>query len=455
MPQKLTQEQFEQRVKEVDPSFTVVGKYEGYYYPDGKPRKILLRHECGYEDEYCINNFMHHRCKCRKCYNLIPMTHEMYVEKVSTLNPTIEIMGKFKGTNKKIDCRCKVCNYSWSTDAQQLYNHGCPSCAGVIKTPEMYYKEVEEKFPNQYEFLTEYTAVYNDITVRNKNCGHEFTSRAVNILRGECQCPYCNGKKILVGFNDLWTTHPHIAKMLANSDDGYKYTYSSGKKAEWMCSDCKTSYTKAVYDVVTNGLRCVHCSDRFPIGEKIVHALLKHLGVDFEYQKKFDWSDNRKYDFYISGLKLIIEVNGIQHYYDKRHFTHTTLSEIQENDNYKLNMAMHNNIEKYIYIDSSSSDFIKIKENILKSELSILLPLYLLTDEDWINIAKTSSRSFLIICTDLWNNGYCVKQIKDELKIHDKTVKRYLSSAQKLNLCDYNASEARSRWREYDRKCKQ
>ena len=454
MPPKLTQEQFNNKVKEIDSSFEVIGKYEGRYYPDGKPRKILLRHECGYEDEYCINNFMYHRCKCRKCYNLIPMTHEMYVEKVSTLNPTIEIIGKFKGTNKKIDCRCKVCNYSWATDAQQLYNHGCPSCAGVVKTPEMYYEEVEEKFPNQYEFLTEYTAVYNDITVRNKNCGHEFTSRAVNILRGECKCPYCNGKKILVGFNDLWTARPDIARMLVNPDDGYKYTYNSGKKLEWKCLDCNTSYIKAVYDVVNNGLRCVHCSDNFPIGEKIIHALLKYLDIDFEYQKKFDWSSNRKYDFYINDKNLIVEVNGIQHYYEKLHFTHTSLSDIQKNDANKLEMAMNNGVDKYIYIDSSSSDFLIIKDNILHSELKNILPLNTLTENDWVEIAKKSSRSFLIICTDLWNNGYCVKQIKDELKIHDKTVKRYLISAQKLNLCDYNASESVSRWRKYNEQCK-
>ena len=454
MPPKLTQEQFNNKVKEIDSSFEVIGKYEGRYYPDGKPRKILLRHECGYEDEYCINNFMYHRCKCRKCYNLIPMTHEMYVEKVSTLNPTIEIMGKFKGTNKKIDCRCKVCNYSWATDAQQLYNHGCPSCAGVVKTPEMYYEEVEEKFPNQYEFLTEYTAVYNDITVRNKNCGHEFTSRAVNILRGECKCPYCNGKKILVGFNDLWTARPDIARMLVNPDDGYKYTYNSGKKLEWKCLDCNTSYIKAVYDVVNNGLRCVHCSDNFPIGEKIIHALLKYLDIDFEYQKKFDWSSNRKYDFYINDKNLIVEVNGIQHYYEKLHFTHTSLSDIQENDANKLEMAMNNGVDKYIYIDSSSSDFLIIKDNILHSELKNILPLDILTEDDWIEIARKSSRSFLIICSDLWNDGWCVKQIKNELKIHDKTVKRYLISAQKLNLCDYNASESVSRWRKYNEQCK-
>lgn len=455
MPPKLTQEQFNNKVKEVDPSFEVIGEYLGRNYPNGKSRKILLRHECGYEDEYLINNFMHHRCKCRKCNNLIPMTHEMYVEKVAILNPTIEIIGQFKGTNKKIDCKCKICNHIWATNAQVLYKHGCPSCAGIIKSPEMYYKEVEEKMPNTYEFLSEYVGIYHKITVRNKKCLHEFDAVARDILNGECKCPYCNGKRILIGYNDLWTTRPHTAKMLSNPDDGYKYTYNSGKKVEWICPNCKTSYTKSVYDVVTNGLRCIHCSDKFPIGEKIVHTLLKYLDIDFKYQKKFDWSDDKKYDFYIDELKLIIEVNGIQHYCDKKHFTHTTLSEIQENDKYKLDIAMNNNIRKYIYIDSSLSDFNKIKENILNSELYDLLSLYILTDDDWINIAKKSSRSYLMICTDLWNNGWCVNQIRDELKIHDDTVRRYLISSKKLKLCDYNTSEARSRWREYDKKCKQ
>ena len=94
--------------------------------------------------------------KCRKCNNLIPMTHEEFVAKIALINPNIEIIGKFKGVTKKIKCRCKICEHVWSTDAQVLYKHGCPVCAGVIKTPEIFYREVEEKFPNQYEFLTEY-----------------------------------------------------------------------------------------------------------------------------------------------------------------------------------------------------------------------------------------------------------------------------------------------------------
>ena len=69
MPNKLTQEEFEIRIHNIDPSFRVIGKYNGYYDENGKPKKILLEHECGYQDEYAINKFMAGRCKCRKCNN--------------------------------------------------------------------------------------------------------------------------------------------------------------------------------------------------------------------------------------------------------------------------------------------------------------------------------------------------------------------------------------------------
>lgn len=454
MPVKLTQEQFNNKIKEVDSSFEVIGEYLGYYYPDGKPRKILLKHNCGYEDEYLIPNFIHNRCKCRKCNNLIPMTHEMYVDKIKTINPNIEIIGTFKGTNKKIDCKCKKCSYSWSTDAQVLYKHGCPVCAGVLKTPELFYHQIEEKFPNQYEFISEYIGIYKDITVKNKNCGHVFTTKALNVFAGDSKCPYCSGKKILIGFNDLWSTYPDAAKMLLDHNDGYKVTYSSGKKLNWICPNCHTLYNKAVFDVTTRGLRRIHCSDNFPIGEKIIHALLKYLNIDFEYQKKFEWSNNKIYDFYIKDKNLIIEVNGIQHYCGKSKFTHTTLSSIQENDKYKLEIALDNGIENYIYIDSSSSDFITIRDNLLESKLVYLLPIDNLTNDDWIAIGKKSSRSFFVICIEMWNNGLCVNQIRDFLKINDDTVRRYLISGNKLGLCDYNTTEARSRWRKYHEQSK-
>lgn len=40
-------------------------------------------------------------------------------------------------------------------------------------------------------------------------------------------------RKILIGFNDMWATNLDVAKLLANPEDGYKYTQYSNKKVNW------------------------------------------------------------------------------------------------------------------------------------------------------------------------------------------------------------------------------
>jgi hypothetical protein len=52
-------------------------------------------------------------------------------------------------------------------------------------------------------------------------------------LRGS-NCPYCGGKKVLSGFNDLATTHPEVAKE-ADGWDPELYTFGSNKVKAWKC----------------------------------------------------------------------------------------------------------------------------------------------------------------------------------------------------------------------------
>ena len=42
-------------------------------------------------------------------------------------------------------------------------------------------------------------------------CGHEWEAAIVAVVNGS-GCNICAGKQILVGFNDLATTHPGLAK---------------------------------------------------------------------------------------------------------------------------------------------------------------------------------------------------------------------------------------------------
>jgi hypothetical protein len=72
-------------------------------------------------------------------------------------------------------------------------------------------------------------------------------------------CQFCSGKKVLVGFNDLATTHPEIAAR-AHGWDPTTVTKGSGKAKEWICEDGHTY--KSPIQTQTTGGGCSVCSGR-------------------------------------------------------------------------------------------------------------------------------------------------------------------------------------------------
>lgn len=97
-------------------------------------------------------------------------------------------------------------------------------------------------------------------------------------------CAICSGRQVLKGFNDLWTTHPQIAKLLENPQDGYKVTHGSRKRFNWVCPICGNIIkNKEVNYVVNRGLVCNLCSDGISYPEKVFSSLLKELGIEYIY----------------------------------------------------------------------------------------------------------------------------------------------------------------------------
>lgn len=74
-------------------------------------------------------------------------------------------------------------------------------------------------------------------------------------------CPYCNGKKVFPGFNDLATTHPEVASWCANSEDAKTYAAQSNKKIDWRCPAGHT-WSAPVSRLTRQGSRCPYCSGR-------------------------------------------------------------------------------------------------------------------------------------------------------------------------------------------------
>lgn len=71
-------------------------------------------------------------------------------------------------------------------------------------------------------------------------CGHEWQTSITNRVRRNSPCPVCIGKKILVGFNDLATTHPELIQEWhpTKNDNLVPYMFSRGMniKIWWICS---------------------------------------------------------------------------------------------------------------------------------------------------------------------------------------------------------------------------
>ena len=128
--------------------------------------------------------------------------------------------------------------------------------------------------------------------------GHRWQMRPNDILNGQ-RCPYCQNRKVLVGYNDLWTTHEYIARLLKNQQDGYEHTYGSKYKTHFICPNCGNIIFKTIKEVYMRGLACQRCGDSISYPNKFIRSLLSQLEVEnvsYEYAPK--WLVPCSYDNY-------------------------------------------------------------------------------------------------------------------------------------------------------------
>ena len=115
--------------------------------------------------------------------------------------------------------------------------------------------------------------------------GHEFESKVKDRVRHGC--PYCSGNKVLAGFNDLATTHPHLAReWIVERNDGIKPTEIIGGKkiVWWRCSEGHE--WEASIDSRKGGNGCPYCSNqRVLAGYNDLATLNPDLAFEWNYDK--------------------------------------------------------------------------------------------------------------------------------------------------------------------------
>ena len=346
---------------------------------------------------------------------------------------------------RKLNVRHNKCGTIFDTSGNIFIGKvKCPRCdkkSQKINT-DIFKMKVYDLCGDEYSVLGEYVNAHKKIEMRHNKCGFEFDIQPTDFVNNGTRCPYCGNRAVWINHNDLWTTHPEIAKLLKNPEDGYKYSYGTHTKLEFLCPTCSDILLYRPRDLYNhNGIpKCKKCNDGFSFPEKFVCSLFEQLCIDFiwQYTKKYvSWCDRYMYDFYLPKYNCIVEVHGIQHY-EYTGFG-ISLEETIENDNNKMQHAYKNNIDNYIIIDARESDMTYIKNSIMQSHLASMFNLEYV---DWNLCVEKASKSVIYDICDLWNSGLkTYDEISQKVKLHKVTVRKYLEIGSQCGLCDYNKEE--------------
>jgi hypothetical protein len=167
------------------------------------------------------------------------------------------------GSGQRLPWICKF-GHRWESSVNnRAKGRGCPICAG--KQVLAGFNDLKTTHPE----LAEEADGWDPTTVRpgsNKSfrwhCkfGHIWNSKVCDRVKGH-GCLVCAGKQVLAGFNDLATTHPHLAAE-AHGWDPRTVSKGTQKKFEWDCPKGHVYVAGVAHRTGTNQTSCPICAGK-------------------------------------------------------------------------------------------------------------------------------------------------------------------------------------------------
>ena len=153
------------------------------------------------------------------------------------------------GTRRKVWWRCKKGHEWYASVSSRTRNSGCPICAG--KTVVSGENDLASRFP---EIAAEWHPTRNgNLTAcqvapsSNRkvwwrcSLGHEYLASIGDRTQRMGGCPYCAGRKVLPGFNDLASCQPELARQWHPTLNGtltpQMVTTGCHRKVWWECAE--------------------------------------------------------------------------------------------------------------------------------------------------------------------------------------------------------------------------
>ena len=200
------------------------------------------------------------------------------------------------GSNRKVWWKCRD-GHSWqAVVSDRASGKGCPYCSGRYAIPG--YNDLgtlNGLLAKEWDYDKNGEALPEDFTQGSKkqvwwrcNAGHSWKAAIYSRNGGHRNCPYCSGKRVLAGYNDLATTNPAlVTEWDYERNDGKlpeHFTECSKKKVWWKC-DKDHSWLSTIHNR-TLGNGCPYCSGRNAIaGYNDFFTVRPDLAGQWDYDK--------------------------------------------------------------------------------------------------------------------------------------------------------------------------
>ena len=349
---KKTHKEFVEQTKSINPNITIIGEYTGAMDKieckctlcggiwSARTSSLLSYSGC----PYCARKNRSGRTREKGLIHRSRKTHEEFIKQMNQVNPNIEILGKYEGVNKSIECRCSICGKKWnSTPSYLLRGRGC-SC----------YKKNKIKIGTKFG---RWTVIGDEFKMNDRlycrcvcECGVEKNVNKTNLTSGKSRSCGCLTHERASTANTIDLTGQKFGNLtvVKRSSD----TLGRSDEAIWEClCDCGNVVNVRGYSLRTGNTKSCGCI--VSRGEEEVGAWLKEHNFNYAQQYTFDdcvYKGKLKFDFAIldeqSNPKVLIEYDGKQHYVPFGYMSDTNLFDIaQTRDKIKNKYCKDNNIK--------------------------------------------------------------------------------------------------------------
>lgn len=146
-------------------------------------------------------------------------------------------------------------------------------------------------------------------------CGYEWMAKICNRTNGR-GCPCCGHRRLVVGKNDLGTTHPKLATEWHPQKNG-KLTpqdvmFGQARKVWWLCPEGHSYQATLNHRSGKNGTACPVCNSgrQTSFREQAFYYYLKQIFPDAINRFKAEWLGRYELDIFIPSQSLALEYDG-------------------------------------------------------------------------------------------------------------------------------------------------